>query len=212
MVGFGVSPSQGLYKKVGFTSAELPPEPISGPLPIPKKPFWPSKIFSESLLYTSTRDTFPQSSFKNHPFIMLRQALSGPSRALGSNLRSAAQRPLLRTPFRQAPILPVTRAVQPSAARWYSAETESGKEPAKDGAESKAPAGEQAKETPEEALKKQLEAKDAELRDWKVCLSPLPPALSLPSTEIARNSLARHPRPQANLALSPTSRTSISAP
>ncbi len=38
MVGFGVSPSQGLYKKVGFTSAKLPPEPISGPLPILKKP------------------------------------------------------------------------------------------------------------------------------------------------------------------------------
>ncbi len=121
---------------------------------------------------------------------MLRQALSGPSRALGSNLRTAAQRPLLRTPFRQAPVLSLTRAVQPSAARWYSAEAESGKEAAKDAAESKAPAGEQAKETPEEALKKQLEAKDAELRDWKVCPSPLSGSLSLSTVNHLPKSLA----------------------
>ncbi|KAH8888347.1 GrpE-domain-containing protein [Thozetella sp. PMI_491] len=91
---------------------------------------------------------------------MFRQALSGPSRALGSSLRSAAQRSSLRPQFR--PVLPVaaaSRAAPLRTARWYSSESE----PAKDAAAE----GDKAKESPEDALKKQLEAKDAEVRDWK---------------------------------------------
>lgn len=55
-----------------------------------------------------------------------------------------------------------SRIAQPSVTRWYSAE-----------AESKPKEGEAPKEPeasdPVAELKKQLEAKDAEARDWKVC-------------------------------------------
>ncbi|RKU47317.1 Mitochondrial matrix cochaperone [Coniochaeta pulveracea] len=87
---------------------------------------------------------------------MLRQVLSVPCRAAHSSLR---QIPAARPQFYQMPSIS-SRIAQPSVTRWYSAE-----------AESKPKEGEAPKEPeasdPVAELKKQLEAKDAEARDWK---------------------------------------------
>ncbi|KAK4175635.1 GrpE-domain-containing protein [Triangularia setosa] len=86
---------------------------------------------------------------------MLRQTITNTSRALRSTVRAGAQRQLARPQFIQSPIAAAARTVAPRA-RWYSAEaeTKSGEEKA-------------AEETEEVKLKKQLEAKEAEVRDWK---------------------------------------------
>ncbi|EAA27729.1 hypothetical protein GE21DRAFT_3471 [Neurospora crassa] len=91
---------------------------------------------------------------------MLRTALTRSSRALCSGARVAAQRPIASQIFQ----MQAARTAAPqlrSAARWYSAEAE-GEKKADEGAEQKEG------ETDEvAALKKQLEAKDAEAREWK---------------------------------------------
>ncbi|KAH8907107.1 GrpE-domain-containing protein [Coniochaeta sp. PMI_546] len=93
---------------------------------------------------------------------MLRQALSAPSRAARSSLRIATQARLSRPQFYQIPSI-ATRAAQPSVARWYSAESEStSKEAAEAVKEGEAIAAEA-----EAALKKQLEQKEAEIKEWK---------------------------------------------
>jgi molecular chaperone GrpE len=69
-----------------------------------------------------------------------------------------------QTPFAAA------RIVAPRT-RWYSSETDAAKS---NGEEAKK---EGEAESPEAALKKQLEAKDAEIRDLKVGHMPLPLAL-----------------------------------
>lgn len=99
---------------------------------------------------------------------MLRQAISAPSRVSRSSLRLAAQQSRsCRPQFYQAPPISVRSAAQPSRTRWYSAEAEStakeGSEAAKDARESKP----QADENSESILKKQLDVKEAEIRDWK---------------------------------------------
>ncbi len=71
------------------------------------------KFFLTTLILTLHATPRPPNyRFQEQPYTMLRQALSGPSRALGSSVRSAVQRPALRTQFRQAPLLPATRAIQ----------------------------------------------------------------------------------------------------
>ncbi|KAJ9158355.1 hypothetical protein NKR19_g3391 [Coniochaeta hoffmannii] len=94
---------------------------------------------------------------------MLRQALSVPSRAARSSLRIASQARLSRSQFyNQIPSI-ATRAAQPSISRWYSSEAESTTKEATDAVkEAEATASEV-----EAALKKQLEEKEAEIRDWK---------------------------------------------
>ena len=110
---------------------------------------------------------------------MLRQTLSSPSRTLASGLRTAAQRQISRRQFLIAPIAAAPRSVglqQPQQrARWYSDNTDAPK-----AAETKEEEG-AAKEDPLAAIKKQLEAKDAEVRDWKVCcfFSAYPPVCIL---------------------------------
>lgn len=97
---------------------------------------------------------------------MLRQAFSTSSRALRSAPRLAASQPLLRTQFQRAPAAWLSRAAQPAVARWYSDAKEA---PAEGEKAEKAEAKEEAGETDAVAeLKKSLEAKDAEARDWKV--------------------------------------------
>lgn len=103
---------------------------------------------------------------------MLRQALSVPSRALGSSTRSIAQRPLSRAQTFIAPIA-AARRIQPAAARWYSdAPKESQEGEKKEGDADAKPASDSqaaANEDPVVAeLKKKLETKDKEAAEWKV--------------------------------------------
>ncbi|CAP70882.1 uncharacterized protein PODANS_3_9400 [Podospora anserina S mat+] len=91
---------------------------------------------------------------------MLRQTIANTSRALRSTARAGAQRQLARPQFIQSPIAAAARTVAPRA-RWYSAEAEKKEAETKNGEEKAA------EETEEAKLKKQLEAKEAEVRDWK---------------------------------------------
>jgi molecular chaperone GrpE len=94
---------------------------------------------------------------------MLRQAFSAPSRAARSSLRIATQARLSRPQFQQIPSI-ATRATQPSVARWYSSEAETTSKEAAEAVKE----GESVAAEAEAALKKQLEEKEAEIRDWKV--------------------------------------------
>lgn len=91
---------------------------------------------------------------------MLRQSFSATSRALRSTARLGTQRQTIslaqsyQTPFAAA------QTIAPRS-RWYSSETDAAK---KNGEEAK---NNGEAESPEAALKKQLEAKDAEVRDLK---------------------------------------------
>jgi molecular chaperone GrpE len=96
---------------------------------------------------------------------MLRQALSTSSRALRPAARLASSQPLLRPQFQNAPAAWSLRAAQPAVARWYSDAKEAPAEGEKASTEAKEGAG-QTDAVAE--LKKSLEAKDAEARDWKV--------------------------------------------
>ena len=95
---------------------------------------------------------------------MLRQTISATSRALRSTARLGTQRQTIAIAqsYYQTP-LAISRT------RWYSSETDAAK---KNGEEEKANAE---AESPEAALKKQLETKDAEVRDLKVNFPSLPP-------------------------------------
>ncbi|KAK0634984.1 GrpE-domain-containing protein [Bombardia bombarda] len=99
---------------------------------------------------------------------MLRQVLSTPSKAASSTLRLAAQRPLARPQFFKAQSLSA-RAIAPQTPRWYSSETP--KADASAATETKTNGDEASKTNGEDtevaSLKKQLEAKDAEARNWK---------------------------------------------
>lgn len=99
---------------------------------------------------------------------MLRQTASAASRALRSTARLGTQRQTASfAPFYQTPLAaarPVAVAPRP---RWYSSETDAPKAAeAKNNGEEAKKEGEA--ESPEAALKKQLEAKEAEVRDFKV--------------------------------------------
>jgi len=119
---------------------------------------------------------------------MLRQALSVPSRAARSSLRIASQARLSRSQFyNQIPSI-ATRAAQPSISRWYSSEAESTTKEATDAVkEAEATASEV-----EAALKKQLEEKEAEIRDWKVSSSPPHPFPPLPGILLAEHTTNLH--------------------
>ncbi|KAH6622790.1 GrpE-domain-containing protein [Chaetomium tenue] len=87
---------------------------------------------------------------------MLRQTVSATSRALRSTARLGTQRQTIAIAqsYYQTP-LAISRT------RWYSSETDAAKKNGEEGKEN----GEA--ESPEAALKKQLETKDAEVRDLK---------------------------------------------
>lgn len=97
---------------------------------------------------------------------MLRQTISATSRALRSTARPGTQRQTIAIAqsYSQTP-LAISRT------RWYSSETDAAK---KNGEEEKEKANGEA-ESPEAALKKQLETKDAEVRDFKVSFPIIPP-------------------------------------
>ncbi|KAI1471048.1 GrpE-domain-containing protein [Daldinia caldariorum] len=95
---------------------------------------------------------------------MLKQVISKSARAVCSNPRTIAQRPLLRTPFSPAPLSPL-RSI-----RWYSEQPESAEK--KEGETATAQVEAQDSEAPkpsdaEVELKKKLEAKEKEVIDWK---------------------------------------------
>ncbi|KAG5972155.1 hypothetical protein E4U58_006897 [Claviceps cyperi] len=105
---------------------------------------------------------------------MLRQAFSTSSRALRSATRIAANQSTLRTPFHNVPAawsLRITQQIQPGLVRWYSDAKETpveGEKAEKAETAEKTEAEEGAGEPDALAeLKKQLETKEAEIRDWK---------------------------------------------
>ncbi|KAK5661470.1 hypothetical protein OQA88_11372 [Cercophora sp. LCS_1] len=93
---------------------------------------------------------------------MLRQSLSAPTRTLSSSVRLAAQRQISRPQFFRAPLVASRATALQQRPRWYSDQPEAPKE----ASEAKPTEGAE-KEDPEAALKKPLEAKEAEIRDWK---------------------------------------------
>ncbi|KAL7902593.1 GrpE domain-containing protein [Trichoderma sp. SZMC 28014] len=101
---------------------------------------------------------------------MFRQAIATSSRALRSTPSIAASRAVLRPQFQTAAPAVSIRSFQPAASRWYSEAKESTESKEAPKAEEKAEAKEGEKNGETEAvaqLKKDLEAKDAEARDWK---------------------------------------------
>ncbi|KAK1245329.1 hypothetical protein MKX08_004958 [Trichoderma sp. CBMAI-0020] len=101
---------------------------------------------------------------------MFRQAVAASSRALRSTPSIATSRAVLRPQFQTAAPAVSIRSFQPAASRWYSESKESNDTKEAPKAEEKAEAkeGEKSGETDAVAqLKKDLEAKDAEARDWK---------------------------------------------
>ncbi|KAM0486142.1 hypothetical protein ACHAPX_000844 [Trichoderma viride] len=101
---------------------------------------------------------------------MFRQAITASSRALRSTPNIAASRAMLRPQFQTAAPPVSIRSFQPATSRWYSESKESTESKEAPKAEEKAEAkeGEKNGETDAVAqLKKDLEAKDAEARDWK---------------------------------------------
>lgn len=97
---------------------------------------------------------------------MFRQALTTSTRALRSAPRLAAPKPFIQSQF-AAPAFTI-RAAQPAVTRWYSETKESGtqtaEEPAVEGKDAKGETDALSE------LKKALEAKEAEAREWKVSL------------------------------------------
>ncbi|PON25919.1 hypothetical protein TGAM01_v205357 [Trichoderma gamsii] len=101
---------------------------------------------------------------------MFRQAIATSSRALRSTPSIAASRAVLRPQFQTAAPAVSIRSFQPAASRWYSESKESTESKEAPKAEEKAEAKEGEKNGETDAvtqLKKDLEAKDAEARDWK---------------------------------------------
>ncbi|EEU47972.1 uncharacterized protein NECHADRAFT_98880 [Fusarium vanettenii 77-13-4] len=100
---------------------------------------------------------------------MFRQAVTASSRALRAAPRAAAPRPFIQSQFQSAPAFTL-RAAQPAVSRWYSDAKES--DSAKPAEEAKTESKKDEKSTNGETdavaeLKKALEAKETEARDWK---------------------------------------------
>ncbi|KAJ4328254.1 GrpE, mitochondrial [Fusarium piperis] len=101
---------------------------------------------------------------------MFRQAVTASSRALRAAPRAAAvPRPFIQSQFQSAPAFTL-RAAQPAVSRWYSDAKES--DSAKPAEEAKTKTKKEEKSANGEAdsvaeLKKALEAKETEARDWK---------------------------------------------
>ncbi|KAJ4307193.1 GrpE, mitochondrial [Collariella sp. IMI 366227] len=91
---------------------------------------------------------------------MLRQTISGASRALRSTARLGTQRQTIAIAQSYQTPLAAARTLAPRT-RWYSSETDATKNNAEEAKK------ESEAESPEAVLKKQLEAKEAELRDMK---------------------------------------------
>jgi molecular chaperone GrpE len=101
--------------------------------------------------------------------------VSATSRALRSTARLGTQRQSITLVQSYQRPLAAARTLAPRT-RWYSSETDASKtEESKNNGEEAKKEGEE--ESPESALKKQLEAKDAEIRDLKVGVLALSPSV-----------------------------------
>ena len=128
--------------------------------------FWKAANAIASSTKRITNRTAPRApSSPRYPPTMLRQALSTSTRALRSAPRLAASKPLPRPQFQTAPSTFLLRAAQPAVVRWYSDAKEAPAEEAKENAEAKEAGGESDAVA---ELKKALEAKDNEAKEWKV--------------------------------------------
>ncbi|KAF4458398.1 molecular chaperone [Fusarium albosuccineum] len=98
---------------------------------------------------------------------MFRQAVTASSRALRVAPRAAVPRPFIQSQFQAAAAFTL-RAAQPAVSRWYSDKKEGEPEPAKPTEEAKTEEKSANGESdPVAELKKALEAKETEVRDWK---------------------------------------------
>lgn len=102
---------------------------------------------------------------------MLRQAVAAVPRALRAAPRASV---LVRPQTYAAATTPAFRSFQPATTRWYSEAKEEKPEEKKEGAAKE----ENGASDEVSELKKSLEAKDAEAREWKVrrLLAPTPPS------------------------------------
>ncbi|KAF4453599.1 molecular chaperone GrpE [Fusarium austroafricanum] len=97
---------------------------------------------------------------------MFRQAIATSSRALRAAPKVAVPRPFIQSQFRVAPAFTI-RSVQPAVSRWYSDAKESEAKPAEEAKSEEKPAEGEKESDPLAELKKQLEAKENEVKDWK---------------------------------------------
>lgn len=99
---------------------------------------------------------------------MFRQAIATSSRALRAAPKVAVPRPFVQSQFQAAPAFTL-RSAQPAVSRWYSDAKESESKPVEE-AKSETKSDEKpAENDPLAELKKSLEAKETEVKDWKVC-------------------------------------------
>jgi molecular chaperone GrpE len=103
---------------------------------------------------------------------MFRQAIVTSSRALRAAPKVAATRPFIQSQFQATPAF-AFRSAQPAVSRWYSDAKEAEAKPAEEAkSEDKTKSEEKAAENENDPLaqaKKDLAAKEAEVKDWKVC-------------------------------------------
>ena len=101
---------------------------------------------------------------------MFRHAIATSSRALRAAPKVAVPRPFIQSQFQAAPAF-TFRSAQPAVSRWYSDAKESEAKPTEEAksetkSEEKPAEGENAEVA---QLKKDLQARDVEVKDWKVC-------------------------------------------
>ncbi|KAM5355642.1 hypothetical protein ACJ41O_002288 [Fusarium nematophilum] len=95
---------------------------------------------------------------------MFRQAVAASSRALRAAPRAVAPRPFIQSQFQAAPAFTL-RAAQPAVSRWYSDAKESDAKPTEEAKSDEKGTNGEGDALAE--LKKALEAKETEARDWK---------------------------------------------
>lgn len=97
---------------------------------------------------------------------MFRQAIATSSRALRAAPKVAVPRPFIQSQFQAAPAFAL-RSVQPVVSRWYSDAKETETKPAEEAKAEEKPAEGEKESDPLAELKKELAAKENEVKDWK---------------------------------------------
>ncbi|KAF5580610.1 molecular chaperone [Fusarium pseudoanthophilum] len=97
---------------------------------------------------------------------MFRQAIATSSRALRAAPKVAVPRPFIQSQFQAAPAF-APRSVQPAVSRWYSDAKETETKPAEEAKAEEKPAEGEKENDPLAELKKELAAKENEVKDWK---------------------------------------------
>ncbi|EWG36906.1 molecular chaperone GrpE [Fusarium verticillioides 7600] len=97
---------------------------------------------------------------------MFRQAIATSSRALRAAPKVAVPRPFIQSQFQAAPAFAL-RSVKPAVSRWYSDAKETETKPAEEAKAEEKPAEGEKENDPLAELKKELAAKENEVKDWK---------------------------------------------